>query len=473
MIKLSLKLVSIRKNIRILRLQNKNTIDMMQKLSSLLVAALLLLMGACSNDVLDLSTDTTTNNTNAPRGFVSMDQAKARLANIVNQLNSQTSDASQPFPAVTPSRLTGVALGADMKPLTRADDQTQAGCYLLRMDNDMFAIMSATDNRPELLAIGSGYPNFEDSTALVPNPGYWDPIVPMDTLPHVNEQRDSVFTKIIKTEYEYLAENLCPVKWGNKYPYNNRVRMLPTGNFNPITGEPMLAHAAVGCVAVACAQIMLAPNLRGGYYKEHTFDWDALAQCRYASSFSPISSEVHQVATLFEDLTNEENINPSTWGLGVTWANPSNIIHTLEHFHFKNPGKGPYAFNLDTVKSELLQGYPLYFSAYGGVDSVKMLGGHAWVCHGLMKAKITIGVYASHNILEQPELIDQKEETAWYLQMNWGWDSKGDGYYLAKFNDFLNNIKGPDVPEDGTSPTAGQNIYFPNTTGIIYGFRFR
>lgn len=302
MLKLSLKLVSIRKNIRILRLQNKNTIDMMQKLSSLLVAALLLLMGACSNDVLDLSTDTTTNNTNAPRGFVSMDQAKARLANIVNQLNSQTSDASQPFPAVTPSRLTG----------------------------------------------------------------YWDPIVPMDTLPHVNEQRDSVFTKIIKTEYEYLAENLCPVKWGNKYPYNNRVRMLPTGNFNPITGEPMLAHAAVGCVAVACAQIMLAPNLRGGYYKEHTFDWDALAQCRYASSFSPISSEVHQVATLFEDLTNEENINPSTWGLGVTWANPSNIIHTLEHFHFKNPGKGPYAFNLDTVKSELLQGYPLYFSAYGG-----------------------------------------------------------------------------------------------------------
>ena len=90
-----------------------------------------------------------------------------------------------------------------------------------------------------------------------------------------------------------------------------------------------------------------------------------------------------------------------------------------------------------------------------------------------MKAKITIGVYASHNILEQPEFIDQKEETAWYLQMNWGWDSKGDGYYLAKFNDFLNNIKGPDVPEDGTSPTAGQNIYFPNTTGIIYGFRFR
>lgn len=71
-------------------------------------------MGACSNDVLDLGTVTTTNNANAPRGFVSMDQAKARLANIVNQLNSQTSDASQRYPAVTPSRLTGVALGADL-----------------------------------------------------------------------------------------------------------------------------------------------------------------------------------------------------------------------------------------------------------------------------------------------------------------------------------------------------------------------
>lgn len=58
------------------------------------MAALLLLLGACSNDVLDLGTVTTTNNANAPRGFVSMDQAKARLANIVSQLNSQTADAS-------------------------------------------------------------------------------------------------------------------------------------------------------------------------------------------------------------------------------------------------------------------------------------------------------------------------------------------------------------------------------------------
>ena len=55
---------------------------------------LFLLMGACSNDVLDLGTVTTTNNANAPRGFVSMDQAKVRMANIVSQLNSQTADAS-------------------------------------------------------------------------------------------------------------------------------------------------------------------------------------------------------------------------------------------------------------------------------------------------------------------------------------------------------------------------------------------
>lgn len=59
-----------------------------------MAALLFLLMGAYSNDVLAIGTDTTTNNANAPRGFVSMDQAKARLANIVSQLNSQTADAS-------------------------------------------------------------------------------------------------------------------------------------------------------------------------------------------------------------------------------------------------------------------------------------------------------------------------------------------------------------------------------------------
>lgn len=97
------------------------------------MAALLLLLGACSNDVLDLGTVTTTNNANAPRGFVSMDQAKARLANIVNQLNSQTSDASQRFPAVTLSRLTGVALGADLP----EDSVDTGGGYNIYLPNTL------------------------------------------------------------------------------------------------------------------------------------------------------------------------------------------------------------------------------------------------------------------------------------------------------------------------------------------------
>lgn len=90
-------------------------------------------MGACSNDVLDLGTVTTTNNANAPRGFVSMDQAKARLANIVNQLNSQTADASQRYPAVTPSRLTGVALGADLP----EDSVDTGGGYNIYLPNTL------------------------------------------------------------------------------------------------------------------------------------------------------------------------------------------------------------------------------------------------------------------------------------------------------------------------------------------------
>lgn len=107
---------------------------MIQKRISFLVAALLfLLMGACSNDVLDLGTDTTTNNANAPRGFVSMDQAKVRLANIVSQLNSQTSDASQRYPAVTLSRLIGVALGADLP----EDSVDTGGGYNIYLPNTL------------------------------------------------------------------------------------------------------------------------------------------------------------------------------------------------------------------------------------------------------------------------------------------------------------------------------------------------
>lgn len=45
------------KNIRTLPPQTKNAIAMMKKLTSFLVAALLLLLGACSGDVLDLGAD--------------------------------------------------------------------------------------------------------------------------------------------------------------------------------------------------------------------------------------------------------------------------------------------------------------------------------------------------------------------------------------------------------------------------------
>ena len=454
------------KNIRTLPPQTKNAIAMMKKLTFFLVAALLLLLGACSNDVLDLGTDTTTNNANAPRGFVSMDQAKARLANIVNQLNSQTSDASQRFPAVTLSRLTGVALGADMKPLTRTDDQTQAGCYLLRMDNDMFAIMSATTSRPELLAIGNGYPNFEDSTALVPNPYYWDPKVTVGDTASVDPNRcDTMFEEPLYVDYRVVQRDLVPVKWGNKVPFNDKLRLVKS----KWTGDSV--HAAVGCVGVAVGQLMTAKKLRGANYRGYYYDWDMLSGYRDAYDFMDDPDAREEVSSLFRDIVNEENIAPcdTCWGGDVTWASPYRVTRTLENFNFKTPGRGFWPYDFDIVASEVEAGYPVLFFALETETQ-----GHLWVAHGILEATVTMGVFQfNKNGVEAPNLVLTYTYPVWYFQMNWGWDGKADGFYMVKYDSRLDNKKGADLPEDSVDTGGGYNIYRPNTLQMDFGFRYR
>lgn len=440
------------------------------------IIALTLFMSACTNEILDLDGadgSVTNSSANVPKNFISMQQAKNRLISIVAELNAKAVNPASRLPYISsPAKLKGVALDSKMCPLTRGSDESNADCYVFRLDNDMFAIMSATENRPELLAIGSGYPNFEDSTANLPNPNYWNPAIPVDTVPQINDQEDTVFTKIIKTEYSYVVQDLIPVKWGNKSPFNDYLQFVVKNLDN---GMSINVHAAVGCVAVATGQIMTANKLRGAYYQDHVFDWDLLSQYKYGNSFMMNSAARDQVATLFKDLTSNGNIEVSQWGPDVTWAIINTVPRALRNFHFKESGSRR-SFDFETVKSELIDSIPVCFDASGGTDSIIEWGRHFWACHGLLKATLTIGVYScpKNSVTPvDPTLLYTKTEDAWYLQMNWGWDSEGDGYYLAKFDDFLNNIKGPDIPEEGTEPSAGDNIYFPNTTWITYGFRFR
>lgn len=59
--------------------------------------------------------------------------------------------------------------------------------------------------------------------------------------------------------------------------------------------------------------------------------------------------------------------------------------------------------------------------------------------------------------------------TSYYHQMNWGWDGDGDGYYLIRAR--IDNIKGPDIPEDNTNKKEGWTVQLRNSLDMIYHIR--
>ncbi len=413
---------------------------------------------------------------------ITMDQAKKRLINIVSEINSQITEEANRLPSLSAASLEKMqctALDNQSKPLTRSNAATDASCYVIRMDNDIFAIMSATTNQPELLAIGKGNPNFEDSTANLPNPNYWRaPSIGEGVGPDTVSIKTHYVYKRVKTDYTPLYNGgLCKVKWGNYAPYNDKLKMVydTWGNY---------VHASTGCVAIALAQLMTTENLRGAYYKDHTFNWDDLAQRKNSEYFTnPTAKE--QISTLFEDLVCKENL-ASSLGSPTTTTYIWRIPLTLANFHFSNVGidttyydydKENYPPKLDIIKAELDAGYPVLFHADGMSDTGLSDGGHQWLCHGLLEAKTLVEVYEVNSIAdfisgnEKGTFVRDFFETSWYLQMNWGWDGDADGYYITSFDKILNNLEGPDIEEIGTPSSTGWNKYIPTSTFFRYGIR--
>ena len=431
-------------------------------------SVLMLILTACSTEMADISPSQS--ETSAPRnGTISMEQAKERLVAIVSEINAQIPDQVNRIPGIKSTdtrQINGVAYDARMQPITRSGDEGNADIYVFRLENDMFAIMSATTDRPELLAIGNGSPNFEDPEATMPNPDYWKPNVPIDTAPQIatpDSSRAIVKRRLTPTYITHQNGGLCHVKWGNHSPYSDSLPLLQ------ISADKFVRPGA-GCSAVALAQLMTVDNLRGAYYKDHTFDWETLSVYRDKSYFTDNPIVSREIAILFKDLNNPFNLNPM-WNENASLAFFTDIPKTLVNFHLAYR-ESFHDYDFDEVKSDLENNTPVLFRAVGSDGKKPGRSGHTWLCHGLLEVKTPVLVYSvSVHAGDKDILIDQYVETAWYLQMNWGWDGKSDGYYLTRYDDYLNNLEGPDIPEYNTPVTNGCNIYEPNTIQIITGIR--
>lgn len=120
----------------------------------------------------------------------------------------------------------------------------------------------------------------------------------------------------------YHDNGYCPVKWGQKYPYN---QLCPTiGNVNAVTG----------CVATATAQLMATyrfPASHNGY----AFDWEQMTAS--PNAYGCTSSAQSQIAWLMSELGKGENLNMD-YGVRESGAYSDSIPGTLRRFRFSNGG---------------------------------------------------------------------------------------------------------------------------------------
>lgn len=236
----------------------------------------------------------------------------------------------------------------------------------------------------------------------------------------------------VRTANRAVIKPMLPVRWGQGLPYNV---LLPhiTGSSN--------AHAYVGCVAVAMAQVMAfwqypprptttIPSYVSSSGKTYQvtmpslapmdFDWDNMHDTYYTNDST--SDACMAVANLMLYSTTSLKSN---FGLTSTGAYTRNIPQQLiTYFGYKNSAHYIYreSFNTqsweDTIYAELAAGRPV---AYAGN---KQSAGHAFVCDGY--------------------------DGEGRFHINWGWAGKSNGYFLL-------NLLNPS--DEGIGSAAGAYGY--------------
>lgn len=225
---------------------------------------------------------------------------------------------------------------------------------------------------------------------------------------------------------------MLPVRWGQGLPYNV---LLPHVNGSEN------AHAYVGCVAVAMAQVMAywqypsrPTQTIPGYtsYPGRTyevtmpslqpmdFDWDNMHDTYYTNDSNSLAA--HAVANLMLYSTTSLR---SSFGLTSTGSFTRYIPERLiTYFGYKNSAHYIYRENFstegweDVIYAELAAGRPV---AYGGN---KQSAGHAFVCDGY--------------------------DGEGRFHINWGWAGKSNGYFLL-------NLLNPS--DEGIGSAAGAYGY--------------
>ncbi|MBQ9555648.1 MAG: C10 family peptidase [Muribaculaceae bacterium] len=239
----------------------------------------------------------------------------------------------------------------------------------------------------------------------------------------------------VRTTPREAIAPMLPVRWGQGMPYNV---LLPhiSGSSN--------AHAYVGCVAVAMAQVMAywqypqrptttIPGYTSSSGKTYAvtmpslapadFDWESMQDTYYTTDSASSASAAVSRLMLYSTTAVSSNFGPSSTGSFTRYI-PERL---MTYFGYKNSAQYIYREDYSTegwenvIYAELAAGRPV---AYGGN---KLSAGHAFVCDGY--------------------------DGEGRFHINWGWAGKSNGYFLL-------NLLNPS--DEGIGSAAG-------AYGYVYG----
>lgn len=393
---------------------------------SLTSIALLTLITSCSQESDVIMTDEAAQNEH----HISVMESQNRLISILHGMENNETRGTSLF---AQKNITSVKiLGKDKMPLTRASEN-EASYYVFRFgNNEGFAIMSADNRLPDLLAVGEGDPNPDDSTSDIPDSLLW-------SIPQVPDSAEITPVPDITaptTPCTYLVPGgLVRAQWGQGEPYS----FLAKERYFPYLSPEIELRVQTDAVAVA-QLLMTADNhsyFGSGDETLGSIDWDKLYRCRYTSSFWNDSIRKNDINKLYAWLLATGRFKPAPDGkIKYDAVKKRYYLECVMDFTVgMSPEQTEEAPYYDNMESALLGlSFQDVFAKEFTETSISD------IITGLSQRKVAIfqdietynepnrnhKTVLADNVMYFDELPEIK-----YFKINYGKEGAGNGYYLA------------------------------------------
>lgn len=428
------------------------------------ICSLLLLLSSCQDDRVAINNSSPTSNIVPSSNIITISEAQSDLESIlmdIDGLNSRYQSSTR--------RIIKSSYSLPIKTnKSRSGESDTTLVHIFNFENnDGYAIMSGDTRIPSLIALTEKGSLEEDEE--IDDPGVAIFLEGMNNLyqdPELQEYQQFEIENITGTsgpgtisssyttygDWEnivYTQGGNCPVKWGQRDPYN---KYCPVKN-----GTATLT----GCVATSVAQLM-AIYKHPQSYDGYSLSWDDMTFRKYIDFCSTKGQD--DIARLMQLIGQKKNLDTS-YGTNSSSAKTQNIIRTLKSFGYSKPGILE-DYRTSNIISELMNGYGVLMCGYSHKTISRFLGikinteysgGHQWLAHGLLERRREVKHFKANGTYDYSSY-----ESQWYPLCNWGWNGYRDGYYLSAAFDTTMGSEFPDgtAPSRADNPPEGSSDYF-------------